>query len=241
MPDSCATDGDERATREKCGADFAVWDAVRSASGHGLLVRWKPSPSLGVGLAQYGLGHLLHAAYRLHALCIELGRTCHIDLYGTPLADYFGYADQRMSSWAADASTVREAYGRSPNTTRLVMEASALAADAPFIESRIRPAVLSLSTPLVEVVVRGHLPLYSVMESHRLGAVASLDGGPHAEQTPSVCLCRYVTQPRLHAARLAALRALAGRRCCSFALASRTPSTQRSAASGPPPRARPRG
>ena len=51
----------------------------------GLLFEWQ-------GTSEWGWGHVLAAAYALHAVCVRAERLCHLKLYDMEIGAFFGYA-----------------------------------------------------------------------------------------------------------------------------------------------------
>jgi hypothetical protein len=110
----CATPyHEEEAFRTLCASQINDWNAMRASSTRGLVVRWRPNKALGMQVNQHGIGHLLSAAYRIHALCLLLRRRCHVDLYGvSALSDYFHFYDGGLWSTDEDVLNMYRQHGR---------------------------------------------------------------------------------------------------------------------------------
>ena len=105
-PGPCAEKPEETVFRERCGAQAARWsaDLVRWRNVRGLAVEWVELSAKRPNV--WGVGHLLPAVYRLHALCMQLQRFCHVRVYDSHIEHSFRYADANGTSWAADAASL---------------------------------------------------------------------------------------------------------------------------------------
>lgn len=186
-----------------CGAKAAMWTSQRQ--GWPLLVVHLSNPR-GAGYNNLGTGQIMSAALRLHAMCLRLQRACHLQLYSSGAAKYFGYADG--SSWDVKAVEDRRNLSHWKNISISVSQAK-MAVSGRYVEANLYKRLRNETHPFLRVqlmaVLKSRMPSQST-----LGATGTLHSSPEVAKAyyeVDPCYLRYVTQPRFRARILSLPRA----------------------------------
>ena len=190
----------------RCHSKALRWQRLRrwARFRRGLVVtlRWRPK-SLH---SAWGVGHLLIAAYELHAACLlRLRRYCYLQLFDSELERHFGYAAPNLSSagldgsWRWDPSEAVRYPLRGARSLTLTFNVTQRNREG-FIETHVLPRLENITYPLVYVHLYGYPPNLPAGSFALLRDSLASSGSAVAAITSSFaldpCLCRYVTQPR---------------------------------------------
>ena len=119
---------------QHCNSSFAsmIDRSLRWRGERALFIQWR----LRSGLQnQLGVGHMLLAACRLHALCFRVRRYCYLELYDLELEDYFSFAHGGRWKWSGGEAA------RYKTSARLELSSSRSDTFEQLIEAKAQPLI----------------------------------------------------------------------------------------------------